>query len=76
MVQLYFFFIFSNQLEFHKTPKGPPSTIFSLRCSADFGRYRLVGTNKTGTSKVVAPLKVQKAQSLVEIITVAFSEFS
>ena len=37
-----FFFIFCNQLEFHKARKVPPFTILSLRYTADFGRSRLV----------------------------------
>ena len=36
------FFIFCNQLEFHKAQRVPPFTILSLRYSADFGRSRLV----------------------------------
>ena len=36
------FFIFCNQLEFHKAQRVSPFTILSLRYSADFGRSRLV----------------------------------
>ena len=36
------FFIFCNQLEFHKAQSVPRFTILSLRYSADFGRSRLV----------------------------------
>ena len=37
------FFIFCDQLEFHKAQSVHPFTILSLRYSADFGRSRLVG---------------------------------
>ena len=36
------FFIFCNQLEFHKARRVPLFTILSLRYGADFGRSRLV----------------------------------
>ena len=39
---LFNFLIFRNQLEFRKAQRVPPSTILSLKYSADFGRSRLV----------------------------------
>ena len=39
---LHFFFIFCNQLEFHKAQMVTPFTILSLIYSAHFGRSRLV----------------------------------
>ena len=37
-----FFFIFCNQLEFHKARRAPRFSILSLRYGANFGRSRLV----------------------------------
>ena len=53
---LQFFFIFCNQLEFHKARRVPPFTILSLRYSADFGRSRLVCFLQTTDFTLKSPL--------------------